>query len=221
MVKNYNKEGGSRKIRDCPFCRQWMRADNLSKHMQTCQKKQSRNCMYHNFGCKARVLGPISRHEAECKHQPDQKIWCPICQKWKPPSTSHSPGECQLRAYQRRPRMTFCDAEFGEKTDRWEPPDSYEALCEISKQGGIMSWLPLRYCCDTPPSKLSRSTVSTLKTYSQEAKAKWKRQKKPNQRLNITNLPPAKEIRELVQADIRTAFPRAKLTVRKPIRKKR
>lgn len=131
MTKCYNKKGGPRKIRECQLCRQWMRDNNLVRHMKTC-KKYIRNCIYHWYGCRTRLLGQTSRHEAECKHQPKQKIQCPECSKWKPPSTSHSPGECQLRAYQRRPRMTFADTEFREETDRWDSPNAYESLCYIS-----------------------------------------------------------------------------------------
>ena len=114
------------------------------------------------------MVGQISRHEADCQYQPRKKVQCPVCKKWKPQNTSHSPGECQLRAYQRKPRTTFGDVEFGSKRDLWEPPDVYEALCEISNSGGIMPWLPLRYCNGTPPTKLPRKMHQELKTRSNE-----------------------------------------------------
>ena len=90
-----------------------------------------------------------------------------------------------------------------------------------------MSWLPLRYCYNhdtkrhTIPKPLRKLTITKLTKLSKEAKIKQQDNDKKDLRKRITKLPAVKEIRELIQTDIRTAIPGAKLTVRKPIRKKR
>jgi len=60
-----------------------------------------------------------------------------------------------------------------------------------------------------------------LKKISKEAKTKQQDNCKKNTRQGVTKLPPMKEIRELIQPDIRTAIPGAKLTVRRPVSKTR
>lgn len=111
--------------------------------------------------------------------------------------------------------------------DLWEPPDNYEALCEISNSGGIMPWLPLRYCYNQDskryaiPKPLQKTTITKLKKQSKKAKTKQQDNGKKKTRQRVIKLPPVKEIRELIQPDIRIAFLGAKLTVRKPISKTR
>ena len=117
--------------------------------------------------------------------------------------------------------MTFGDTDIGEKIDTWESPNAYEALCEISKSGGIMPWLPLRYCCDYDskryaiPKPLPKTTITKLEKLSKEAKTKQHDNGKKSTRKRITKLPLAKK-KEIMKF-IQTKLAGAKMTS-KPIK---
>jgi len=90
-----------------------------------------------------------------------------------------------------------------------------------------MPWLPLRYCYNQDskryaiPKPLQKTTITKLKKQSKKAKTKQQDNGKKKTRQRVIKLPPVKEIRELIQPDIRIAFLGAKLTVMKPISKTR